>query len=340
MATETTSPAAASASSQVLQQVGAVDLLAMQTKPRSLWMDGLYRLMRNKAAVGGFVLIVLFFLMGVFANFIAPVNPLQIHSGKSFLPPAWEQDFNGKAGDPKFLLGTDNIGRDVFSRTIYGARISMLVGLFPTVVILIVGTVIGLVAGYYGGWIDNLLMRFTDIMYAFPDLLFFIIVMIALRDTWLGQAFNGIILLFGALAFANWVGEARVVRGQVLSLREKEFIEAARCIGVSDSRIMFKHLLPNALSPVIILTAFLIPAMIITEASLGFLGVGINPSSNQGDYFLTSWGSLLLEGNTALNAQPWMMLAPAICVALIVLSFTFLGDGLRDAFDPRMRGNS
>jgi oligopeptide transport system permease protein len=327
-------------SSQVLAQVGAVDLLAMQTKPRSLWMDGLYRLMRNKAAVVGLVVITLFFLMAVFAEQISPHNPLKIYSGQKFLPPSWVQVEGGKSGQPGFLLGTDTIGRDVLSRTIYGARISMFVGLFPTIIIVIVGTVIGLVAGYYGGWIDNLLMRFTDIMYAFPDLLFFIIVMIALRDTWIGQALNGMILLFGALAFANWVGEARVVRGQVLSLREKEFIEAARCIGVRDSQIMFKHLLPNALSPVIILTAFLIPGLIIAEATLGFLGVGIRPSSTPTDFFITSWGTLLLDGQTAINAQPWLMLAPAICVALVVLAFTFVGDGLRDAFDPRMRGNS
>ena len=338
MASETATPS--SSSSQVLAQVGAVDLLAMQTKPRSLWMDGLYRLMRNKAAVAGLVVIVLFFLMAIFANVLAPHNPLKITTGKKFLPPAWVQNENGKSGDPQFLLGTDTIGRDGLSRTIYGARISMFVGFFPTIIIILVGTVIGLVAGYYGGWIDNLLMRFTDIMYAFPDLLFFIIVMISLRDTFIGQALNGMILLFGALAFANWVGEARVVRGQVLSLREKEFIEAARCIGVRDSQIMFKHLLPNALSPVIILTAFLIPGLIITEAILGYLGVGIRPSSNPNDFFITSWGTLLLDGNTAINAQPWLMLAPAICVALVVLAFTFVGDGLRDAFDPRMRGNS
>jgi oligopeptide transport system permease protein len=284
--------------------------------------------------------ITLFFLMAVFAEQISPHNPLKIYSGQKFLPPSWVQVEGGKSGQPGFLLGTDTIGRDVLSRTIYGARISMFVGLFPTIIIVIVGTVIGLVAGYYGGWIDNLLMRFTDIMYAFPDLLFFIIVMIALRDTWIGQALNGMILLFGALAFANWVGEARVVRGQVLSLREKEFIEAARCIGVRDSQIMFKHLLPNALSPVIILTAFLIPGLIIAEATLGFLGVGIRPSSTPTDFFITSWGTLLLDGQTAINAQPWLMLAPAICVALVVLAFTFVGDGLRDAFDPRMRGNS
>jgi oligopeptide transport system permease protein len=149
---------------------------------------------------------------------------------------------------------------------------------------------------------------------------------------------NGLLLLFSALAFVNWVGVARIVRGQVLSLREKEFVEAARAIGAKDSRIMFRHLLPNSLGPVIIIAATSIPMMIITEAILGYLGLGLRPSTNQADFFLTSWGSLLLDGQTALNAQPWALLTPAFFVAIIVLSFTFLGDGLRDAFDPRLQG--
>jgi len=203
---------------------------------------------------------------------------------------------------------------------------------------LIVGMTVGMISGYKGGMIDNVLMRFTDVVYAFPDLLFFIIVMISLRDTVLGKAFNGLLLLFCALAIVNWVGEARVMRGQVLSLKEKEFVEAARCIGASDSRIMVKHILPNTLGPIIVLAAFLVPAMIITEAILGYLGLGLRPSTDPTAFFITSWGSLLLEGQTAINAQPWLLLSPAICVALIVLAFTFLGDGLRDAFDPRLQG--
>ncbi len=214
----------------------------------------------------------------------------------------------------------------------------MIVGFIPTFIILLIGTMIGLMSGYAGGWIDNLLMRFTDVIYAFPDLLFFIIVMIALRDTWMGQLFNGLFLLFGALAIVNWVGVARIVRGQVLSLKEKEFVEAARCIGARDSRIMFRHILPNSLSPLIITAAFTIPGMIITEATLGYLGLGLRPSTNPADFFITSWGALMLEGQTAINIQPWMLLAPAIFVSLVVLAFTFLGDGLRDALDPRLQG--
>ena len=149
---------------------------------------------------------------------------------------------------------------------------------------------------------------------------------------------SGLFLLFFALAIINWVSVARLVRGQVLSLKEKEFIEAARSIGVKDSRIMSRHLLPNVLGPLIVLAAFQIPQLIIFEAILGYLGLGLKPTTDSQAFFITSWGSLLLDGQTAINAQPYILLAPAICLALVVLAFTFIGDGLRDALDPRMRG--
>jgi ABC-type dipeptide/oligopeptide/nickel transport system permease subunit len=308
---------------------------------RSLFQDSIYRLFRNKAAVAGMAIILIFMLLAFFAPLIAPHNPLGLNSGKDYLPPSWvEKAGNGKSGDPAFLLGTDTLGRDVLSRVLYGARVSMIVGFVPTFIILIVGTTVGLLAGYYGGRFDNLLMRLTDVIYAFPDLLFFIVVMVALRDSWIGNVMNGLFLLFAALAIVNWVGEARIVRGQVLSLKNNEFIEAARSIGAKDSRIMTKHILPNVLGPVIIVTALTVPAMIITEATLGYIGLGLKPATDPRSFFVTSWGALMLEGQTAINAQPWMLLAPAISVSLVVLAFTFLGDGLRDAFDPRMRGTS
>jgi oligopeptide transport system permease protein len=264
-----------------------------------------------------------------------------MNSGKDYLPPVFvERSAANKVPDPDFLMGTDTLGRDTLSRVIYGARVSMIVGLIPTVIILILGTTIGLAAGYYGGRWDNLLMRLTDVIYAFPDLLFFIVVMVALRDTFIGRLFNGLFLLFVALAFVNWVGLARIVRGQVLSLKNNEFVEAARSIGAKDSRIMIKHILPNSLGPIIIVTALAIPGMIITEAILGYLGLGLRPPTDPRAFFITSWGALLLEGQTAINVNPWMLLTPAISVSLVVLAFTFLGDGLRDAFDPRMRGTS
>ncbi|TAH51207.1 MAG: ABC transporter permease [Chloroflexota bacterium] len=315
---------------------------AINTKPpQGLWVDAWSRLKKNKAAMFGLVLVIGFFALAIFGPMLAPHDPLKIYDGKSFLPPVWSPDFlnpTNKTGDPQFFLGTDSIGRDVLSRLIYGARVSLVVAIVPTIFITILGISLGLFAGYSGGTIDNLLMRFTDIVYSFPDLLFFVVVMFALRDSFLGDWANGLILLFGALAIVNWVGIARVVRGSTLSIKEKEFIEAAHSIGTSDQSIMQRHILPNILSPIIIITAFAVPRLIITEAVLGYLGLGLRPGTSSQEFFVTSWGSLLLEGQTAINAQPWMLLAPAIAVALVVMGFTFLGDGLRDALDPRMKG--
>jgi oligopeptide transport system permease protein len=320
-------------------QAGQIAELASVRKGRSLGSEALQRLFRNKAAVAGMVIIAFFLIIAAFAPLIAPHNPLQITSGQKYLPPAWVKESNtGQTGKSDFLFGTDTLGRDVLSRVIYGARVSIIVGFVPTTVILLVGTLMGMIAGYLGGRVDNLLMRLTDVVYAFPDLLFFIIVMVALRDSFIGNLLNGLFLLFVALAIVNWVGVARLVRGQVLSLKQKEFIEAARSIGVKSPRIMTKHLLPNTIGVLVVSAAFQIPSMIITEATLGYLGLGLRPSTDPKSFFVTSWGSLLLEGQSAINAQPWMLLAPAICIALVVLAFTFLGDGLRDALDPRMRG--
>ncbi len=307
--------------------------------PRSLWSDAWHRLLRNKAAIGGAIVIVVFSLVAIFAPLLAPHNPIKVFPNSRYLPPAWEAvGPGGKAGNPDFLLGTDSIGRDVLSRVIYGARVSMVVGLIPTLIILLLGVTVGLIAGYRGGWVDNLLMRLADIIYAFPDLLFFIIVLAALRDTAIGQALNGLLLLFAALSIVNWVGLARLVRGSVLSLKEKEFVEAGRMIGAPTSRIMLKHLLPNSLGPIIVSTAFRVPSLIITEAVLGYLGLGLIPATDLKAVFITSWGSLLLDGQSAINAQPMLLMAPAACVALVVLAFNYLGDGLRDALDPRLAG--
>ena len=317
----------------------SAEIMVLSRPSRSLWADAWSRLIRNKAAIVGMVVIAVFIFVALFGPLLAPHNPLQIYDGKSTLPPAWvEKSVTGKAGESRFLLGTDSIGRDLLSRIIYGARVSMIVGLTPVLIILVIGIVIGLVSGYSSAKVDNLLMRFTDVIYAFPDLLFYIIMMISLRETVLGRMMNGLMLLFVALAVVSWVGVARLVRGQVLSLKNKEFIEAARCIGSSDTQIMSRHILPNCLSPLVVWMAFAIPRMIIIEAVLGYLGIGLRPATNPNALFITSWGVLLQEGNTTINSQPWILLAPAICVALVVMAFTFLGDGLRDALDPRMRG--
>ncbi len=325
-------------SAQASAKTGKIAELDVFRPSRSLGQEAWARLVRNRAAVLGMFIIAFFITLAIFASVIAPEDPLQINGGKRYTPPPFYTGATNIPADPRFLLGTDSLGRDVLSRVIYGARVSMVVGFLPTIIILLMGTTIGMVSGYFGGKWDNILMRLTDVIYAFPDLLFFIIVMVALRDTFLGQLMNGLVLLFAALALVNWVGVARLVRGQVLSIKQKEYIEAARCIGAKDTRIMVRHILPNSLGPLTVSAAFSIPGLIITEAILGYLGVGLRPSTDSTDLFITSWGSLMLDGQTAINTQPFLLLAPAICVALVVLAFTFLGDGLRDALDPRMRG--
>lgn len=319
--------------------VVSIRQLAAAAPARGPWQEAWGRLIKNRASVTGMIIILFFIFVMIFARSLAPYSPIQMNSGFDYLPPFWVQEAsNGKSGSTEFLLGTDTLGRDLLSRVIYGTRVSLVVGFVPTFIIVMVGVFVGMLAGYHGGTWDNLLMRFTDIMYGFPDLLFFIIVLVALRDTWIGDFMNGLFLLFGALAIVNWVAVARVTRGQVLAVKQKEFIEAARCIGANHSRIMLSHIFPNILGPIVVQTSFLIPGMIITEAILGYLGLGLKPVTNPDAFFITSWGSLLLEGQTSVNANPYMLLIPAICVALVVLAFTFIGDGLRDALDPRMRG--
>ncbi len=228
---------------------------------KSLGREAWERLIRNRAAVAGMIIIGFFLLVAIFAPVIAPANPLKINDGKSYLPPPWFKGQTAKVGEQEHFLGTDTLGRDVLSRTIYGARVSMVVAVIPTLIILIIGTTVGMISGYVGGRTDNVLMRITDVIYAFPDLLFFIIVMVALRDSPLGQMFNGMLLLFVAFAIVNWVSAARLTRGQALSLKNKEFVEASRSIGVKDSRIMTRHILPNSLSPLIVYSALLIPGL-------------------------------------------------------------------------------
>jgi oligopeptide transport system permease protein len=202
-------------------------------------------------------------------------------------------------------------------------------------VILLIGVPVGLIAGFAGGRIDNLLMRITDVVYAFPALLLAIIMQISFGDTGFGKLLNGLVLLFISLSIVNWTGVARLVRGETLSLKEKEFVEAARTSGAGKFRLITRHILPNSLGPIIVAGAFIVPGAIISEAILSYLGVGVRPDVNLNAPFPTSWGQMILDGSKTYNSQLWMLLAPSIAVALTTLSFTFLGDGLRDALDPR-----
>jgi oligopeptide transport system permease protein len=314
---------------------GALDLNALR-KERSLWGDAWRRLSRNRASLASLVVIAFFILVAIFAPLIAPHNPVDQTSKNSLRLPAWVHVNNpARDGRPENLFGTDVLGRDVFSQLIYGARVSLIVGFIPQVLILIIGVTLGLVSGFAGGRVDNALMRFTDIIYAFPDTLFVITIATAFRETWLGQTFNGLLLIFVAFSVVAWTGMARLVRGQVLSLKEKEFVEAARAVGVSTPNILFRHILPNTLAPIIVAVTFGIPGAIIAEAVLTFIGVGMRASLDRSNPFPTSWGAMLLDGYANINSTPWMLLFPVICVGLITMAFTFLGDGLRDALDPR-----
>ena len=310
-------------------------------KPTSLWADAWRRFIRNKASIAGMLIVAFFMLVAIFAPMLAPHPPLEIFKGNPYRQPVWVNlPDDPRTGDPTWILGTDTIGRDVLSRVIYGARTSMAVGFIPMVLILLIGTTIGMMAGFFGGNLDNFLMRITDIVYAFPDLLFFIIMITALRDTWIGGLLNGFALLFVSLALVSWTTVARLVRGQVLSIKEKEYVEAARSIGATPGRIMLQHVFPNALAPIIVAAAFIVPASIVTEAVLGYLGIGIRPASDPNAPFPTSWGNLLNDGKVAIETQTTLLIAPAFCVALVMLAFTFIGDGLRDALDPMMKGQS
>ena len=306
--------------------------------PRSLWSNAWRQFRRNKLAMAGMVYLIFLAFVAVFAPVIATNNPVQsdLKVAGKYRQAAWIQTDNPKTtGDWSYPLGTDGNGRDVFSRLVYGTRISLVVGFIPMVVIMLIGIPIGLTAGFVGGTVDNSLMRITDIVYAFPALLFFIIMQISLGDTEFGSLLNGLVLLFVTLSIINWTGVARLVRGDTLALKEKEFVEAARASGASAWRQISRHIFPNALGSIIVAGAFIVPGAIIAEAVLTYLGIGLRPDVSLDAPFPTSWGQMIQAGQTAYRNQPWLLIAPSVAVALITLSFTFVGDGLRDALDPR-----
>lgn len=279
--------------------------------PISLWKDAWRRLIKNRASIAGGIFLLLISLTAIFAPFVAPY-------------PYDQQDLVGNYQSPssQHLLGTDGLGRDLLSRMIYGARISLSVGIIASLVGLVIGITYGSISGYAGGRVDNLMMRFVDVMYAFPDLLFIILIMVIFG--------RGIFVIYIALGVTAWMTIARLVRGQILSLREKEFIEAARAVGAGMPRIILRHLLPNFISPVIVAVTLNIPNMIMAESTLSFIGLGVPPP-------MASWGVLANEGWRAMRSYPHLVLFPGVVIALTMLAFNFLGDGLRDALDPRMR---
>jgi ABC-type dipeptide/oligopeptide/nickel transport system permease subunit len=276
-----------------------------------LWRDAWRRLLRNKLAVGGGVVVIMLVLIAVFADFLAPYSYTKTNFGRPNEGPTSDYPF-----------GTDQLGRDMLSRMIYGARVSMLVGVGAQVIIVLIGVPIGALAGWVGGRMDTVLTRFIDVMYAFPRLLFVILVM-----SMLGA---GLLNIFIAIGLTGWVGIARQTRAQVLALRQKEFVEGARALGARSGRLLVRHVLPNALSPIVVAITFGIPEAIFTEAALSFIGVGINPPT-------PSWGQMVGEGQQYLRSSWHLCVVPSIAIAITMLSFTFLGDGVRDALDPRLK---
>jgi ABC-type dipeptide/oligopeptide/nickel transport system permease subunit len=285
--------------------------IGVEVRSSSLWQDGLRRLLRNRLAMAGGVVIIALVLIAILADVLAPRAYTKTNFGRL-----------NEAPTRDYPLGTDQLGRDMLSRMIYGARVSMLVGLGAQIIIVALGVPIGAVSGYLGGRADLYITRFIDVMYAFPRLLFVILVM-----SMLGA---GLWNIFIAIGLTGWVGIARQVRAQVLAIKEKEFVDAARGLGAGFARLLSRHILPNALTPIVVAVTFGIPEAIFTEAALSFIGVGINPPT-------PSWGQMVGEGQQYIRSYWHLCVFPSIAIAVTMLAFTFFGDGVRDALDPKLK---
>jgi oligopeptide transport system permease protein len=331
---------------------GVVGLRTVE-RSRSPWMDAWRRLRRNRAAILGFVVIAINIVIAVSAPRIAPYSYETQNLMAMNAAPKWVTEVfpkmapQGEAGgylrvNEKYLLGTDALGRDLLSRIIYGARISLSVAFVGPFFSLLVGTTFGMTAGYVGGRTDNLMMRFVDIMYAFPTLLLVILMMAFFRTSFtvseqgslayrlnkIDSAFGGMLFIFIGIGLTSWMDTARLARGQVLSIRQKEYIEAAVSVGTPDVSIIFRHVLPNILGPIVVAESLAIPRYISFEAFLSFIGLGVNPPT-------PSWGSMIADGSNAIVSYPNQAIFPALALFFIMFAFNFLGDGLRDALDPR-----
>ena len=280
------------------------------------WQDAWRRLKQNRMAMGSLVLIALILLLAIFGPIFSPYT----YSG---------QDFSRKNQGPSAAhwFGTDGLGRDLFTRTLHGARISLSIG-FVAALVSLLGVFYGGVSGFAGGWLDNVMMRIVDIMYSIPFLLWVIMMMVYLKEILPENV--GLISMYIALALVYWLDMARIVRGQILSLKEQEFVLAAHTIGAPRIRILLRHLIPNSMGPVIVTATLAIPEAIFTEAFLSFIGLGVSAPR-------ASWGMLASDALISLKSYPHLLFFPAAAICITLLAFNFLGDGLRDALDPKMR---
>jgi len=309
-------------------------LRGVEARPRSTigvpqWKLVYRRFVRNHVAIAGFSAVMVLYCVAILAPLLAPHPPdRQVDIVRTrYLPPGavWTAATSAEGQVPetmRFLLGTDKFGRDVLSRMIYGSRISLSIGFVAVGIAVTLGTLLGAISGYFGGRTDWLIMRFVDVLYAFPRI-FLVLTLIAIYSPqiWL------IIAVIGATA---WMGVARLVRGQILSLKEQEFIEATHALGVPDLRVIFRHVLPNTLSPVIVAASLMIGDVILTEATLSFLGLGVQPPT-------ASWGNIINQGRDNLLGAWWIATFPGLAIVLTVVSYNLVGDGLRDALDPRLK---
>lgn len=320
---------------------------------RGFWIGALRRLFRNKAAVLGLVLIIFLILTAVFADWMA-IRSYEKQSLKdnnsipSWMPyvftsmkPKGVPGGYAKVNDA-YPFGTDYLGRDIYSRLVYGTRISLVVAFIGPLISLLIGVLLGSIAGYAGGWIDTVIMRIVDIMYAFPALLLIILMMAFFRSSLntpeagtfaytlsrLDAAFGGLLFIFIGIGITSWENMARLTRGQVLAARNREYVVAAQAIGIRDRSILFRHVLPNVLGPLIVAETFAIPSYIATEAFLSYIGLGVNRPT-------PSWGSMIADGVQGISTYPNQAVFPALFLAVAMFAFNFLGDGLRDALDPR-----
>ncbi len=288
-------------------QINQPKLATPSLKRDTFWT----RLRRNRMAMTGLILVLGLFAVALLAPWLAPYDPTQIDLQQILLPPS-----------PAHLLGTDTLGRDVLSRIIFGARISLMVGFVAVGIATLIGLLVGALAGYYGGMVDAVLMRLVDLMLCFPTL-FLILAVIAV----LGPSIWNIMVVIGV---TNWMGVARLVRAEFLSLREREFVTAARALGASDARLIWRHLLPNALTPVMVSATLGVAGAILTESALSFLGLGVQPPT-------PSWGNILTMGQDNIEIAWWLSVFPGLAILVTVMSYNLLGEGIREAIDPRLR---
>jgi oligopeptide transport system permease protein len=293
-------------------RAGAAAMETAAIKGRSLWDDAARRLMRNRAAVVSMVILAVLLLAAIVGPWLTPYPYYQINKDDVWVPP----------GVHGHLLGTDSLGRDLLARLLVGLRVSLAIGVAATAVSLVIGVAWGATAGYLGGQVDELMMRFVDVLYSLPFIFFVILLMVTFG--------RNIILMFLAIGAVEWLTMSRIVRGQTVALKQKEFIEAARAAGLTTPAIILRHIIPNLLGPVVVYVTLTIPAVIMAESFLSFLGMGVQEP-------LTSLGTLISTGSQDRDLAPWLLIFPSVVMVAALMSFNFIGDGLRDAIDPKDR---